>query len=141
MDRREIGLSEDWVKITGNGIPEGEFIVTSFVQDVNGVKILLDDGEHIVDIFFDGIPVLCSSAVEGIRMRTWENVQIKYNDKSIFRKSFFFEVKNSELIKWCIQESCGYYEEYQLKHYCIVTGEEMIDIVSTFEPTVKVSAI
>lgn len=35
MENREIGLSEDWIKIVRNDIPEGEFIVTSFVQDIN----------------------------------------------------------------------------------------------------------
>ena len=54
---------------------------------------------------------------------------------------FFFEVKNSELIKWCVQESCEFYENNQLKHYCIVTSEEMIDIVSTFEPIIKVTFV
>ena len=139
MENKETILSEEWIKIVKDDIPEGEYVVTSLIQDTNGTKILLDDEQYMINIFFDGIPVLIRSAVEGIRMQTWGNVQLKYNDKFIFRKSFFFEIKNSDLIKWCIQESCGLYEEYQLKHYCIVTSEEMIDIVSTFEPTVQVS--
>lgn len=141
MGNKEINFSEEWIKIIRNDIPDGEYIVTNFVQNINGTKIMLDDGEHIVDIFFDGIPVLSRNTIEGIRMRTWGNVQLKYNDKFIFRKSFFFEVKNSELIKWCVQESCEFYENNQLKHYCIVTSEEMIDIVSTFEPIIKVTFV
>ena len=141
MGNKEINFSEEWIKIIRNDIPDGEYIVTNFVQNINGTKIMLDDGGHIVDIFFDGIPVLSRNTIEGIRMRTWGNVQLKYNDKFIFRKSFFFEVKNSELIKWCVQESCEFYENNQLKHYCIVTSEEMIDIVSTFEPIIKVTFV
>lgn len=125
----------------GNDIPDGEFIVTSFVQNYDGTRIILNNDEHIVDLFFDGIPVLLRSAIEEIRMRTWGSVQSKYNDRYIFRKSFFFEVRNSELVKWCVEEGCGFYEEHQLKHYCIVTSEEMIDIVSTFEPEIKVSFV
>lgn len=128
---------EEWIKLVKEVIPEGEYIVTNFVQDSNCVKISLTEGEHIVEIIFDGVPVLVQSTVEGLRMRTWGNVQLKYNNKFIFRKSFLFEVKKSALVKWCIRESCGFYEESQLKHYCIVTSEEMIDIISTFEPIVK----
>ena len=90
MGNKEINFSEEWIKIIRNDIPDGEYIVTNFVQNINGTKIMLDDGEHIVDIFFDGIPVLSRNTIEGIRMRTWGNVQLKYNDKFIFRKSFTF---------------------------------------------------
>ncbi len=137
MENKETAFSEEWIKIIRSDIPKGEYIVTNFMQNANGTKISLDDGKHTVEIIFDGIPILVRNTVEGIRMRTWGNVQLKYNDKSIFRKSFFFEVKKSDLVKWCVQESCGFYEEYQLKHYCIITSEEMIDIISTFEPIVQ----
>ncbi len=137
MGNKEMDFPEEWIKLVKEVIPEGEYIVTNFIQDSNGVKISLTEGEHIVEIIFDGVPVLIRSTVEGLRMRTWGNVQLKYNNKFIFRKSFLFEVKKSALVKWCIQESCGFYEESQLKHYCIVTSEEMIDIISTFEPIVK----
>ena len=137
MANKEMDFPEEWIKLVKEVIPEGEYIVTNFIQDSNGVKISLAEGEHIVEIIFDGVPVLVRSTVEGLRMRTWGNVQLKYNNKFIFRKSFLFEVKKSALVEWCIQESCGFYEESQLKHYCIVTSEEMIDIISTFEPIVK----
>lgn len=138
MENRDIDFSEEWIKLIKNGIPEGEYIITNFIEDLNGVKILLlNEEEHIVEIIFDGFPVLVRSAAEGLRMRTWGNVQQKYNDKFIFRKSFLFEVRKSTLVKWCVQESCGFYEESQLKHYCIVTSEEIIDIISTFEPIVQ----
>lgn len=70
-------------------------------------------------------------------MKTWGNVQVKYNDRFIFRKSFFFEIKKSELIKWCVEESCGFYDADGLRRYCIVTSEEMIDIISTFDPIIQ----
>lgn len=137
MENKEIDFSEEWIKLINEGVPESEYIIINFIQDSNGVKISLNGGDHIVEIVFDGIPVLIRSAVEGLRMRTWGDVQLKYNNKFIFRKAFLFEVKKSALVKWCIQESCGFYEESQLRHYCIVTSEEMIDVISTFEPTVQ----
>ena len=102
MENKGTDFSEEWIKIKKDDIPEGEYIVTNFVQDLEGTKIFLNDGEHNIEIFFDDIPVLVRNTIEGLRMRTWGNVQLKYNDKSIFRKSFFFEVKNSDLLKWCV---------------------------------------
>lgn len=114
-------MQEEWIKIKLYEIPDGKFIVTSFVQNSDGTKILLDDERIAVEIFFDGIPFLVRNSVENMRMRTWSEVQLKYCDKFIFRNTFFFEVKNSKLIKWAMEESCGFYDESQLRHYCIVT--------------------
>lgn len=132
-------MQEEWIKLKQYEIPDGKFIVTNFVQNSDETKILLDDERIMVEVLFDGIPLLVRNAVENIRMRTWSKVQLKYCDKSIFRNTFFFEVKNSKLIKWVMEESCGFYDESQLKHYCIVTTEEMIDVIATFEPVVKVN--
>ena len=138
MENKGTVFSEEWIEIIRSDIPEGKYIVTKFVQDLDGTKILLDNGEHNIEVFFDGIPVLVRNTIEGLRMRTWGNVQLKYNDKSIFRNSFFFEVKKSDLVKWCVPESCGFYEEHQLKHYCITTSEELIDIIASFEPILRI---
>lgn len=138
MENKGTVFSEEWIEIIRSDIPEGKYIVTRFVQDLDGTKILLDNGEHNIEVFFDGIPVLVRNTIEGLRMRTWGNVQLKYNDKSIFRNSFFFEVKKSDLVKWCVRESCGFYEEHQLKHYCIITSEELIDIIASFEPILRI---
>ncbi|GKI16236.1 hypothetical protein CE91St44_27210 [Oscillospiraceae bacterium] len=141
MENRAIDMREDWVKLKQYNIPEGQFIVTNFTQNSEGTKIILDNEKVMVEVFFDGIPILIRNSVENIRMRTWSEVQLKYQDKFIFRKAFFFEVKNSELIKWAVEESCGFYEESQLKHYSIVTSEEVIDVLATFEPTVHVNTL
>lgn len=132
---------EDWIKIRSHNLPKGEFLVTSLVQDAMGTKIKLDNEEYIVEILFDGIPALLRSAVEGLRLATCIDVQLKYDDDFYFREEFFYEVKNSKLVKWCVEESCGSYSASELRHYCIVTSEELIDIVSTFEPTIKVSSV
>lgn len=139
MENRATDIQEEWIKLKQYEIPDGKFIVTSFVQNSDGTKILLDDERITVEIFFDGIPVLARNSVENMRMRTWSEVQLKYCDKFIFRNTFFFEVKNSKLIKWVMEESCGFYDESQLRHFCIVTTEEMIDIIAAFDPTVKVN--
>ena len=139
MENRTINMQENWIKWNPSNIPEGAFIVTDYIQNKDGTKFILDDDNNIVEILFDGITPIIRYSVEGIRMRTWGEVQQKYNDKFFFRNWFLYKVENSKLSKWAEEESCGFYVSEQLTHYCIVTSEEIIDIVSTFEPTIIVT--
>jgi len=138
MENRAIDMQENWVKWNPFNMPEGEYIVTCFIQNADGVKIILDDDTNIIEIFFGGIPSIVRISDEGIRMRTWGEVYLKYNDKSFFGGWFLFKVKNSKLSEWAEGESCGLYEAEQLTHYCIVTGLELIDILTDFEPTINI---
>ena len=139
MENRAMNSQEEWVKLQQHKIPEGQFVITSIFQNSDGVRITLDDDENIIEIFFDGVPSLIRIAPEGIRMRTWGEIQLKYQDKLFFRNWFFYQVKDSKLIEWVVEESCNFYDSKQLNHYCIVTSEELIDILASFEPIVTLS--
>ncbi|MEB3104082.1 hypothetical protein [Ferviditalea candida] len=141
MENRASDMQEEWTRLEHGVIPEGQFIVTSLIQNSDGTKVVLDDEKNVVEIVFDGIPSLVRITTEGIRMRTWSEVQLKYQNKFFFQNWFFYQVQNSKLSKWAKEESCNFYEEEQLKHYCIVTSEEVIDILAAFKPIVKVSKI
>lgn len=134
-------MQENWLKWNPTNIPEGEFIVTAHIQSRDGTKFILDDENSVIEILFDGITPIVRSSVEGIRMRTWGEIQHKYDDKFFFREWFLYKVENSKLSKWAEEESCGFYALDQLTHYCIVTSEEIIDILSPFEPTIIVKPI
>lgn len=138
MENRAVDMQENWIKWNPTNIPEGAFIATDYIQNKGGTKFILDDGNNIVEILYDGITPIVRSSVEGIRMRTWGEVQQKYNDKFFFRNWFLYKVENSKLSKWAEEESCGFYVSNQLTHYCIVTSEEIIDVLSSFEPTIIV---
>jgi len=133
-----VNTQEEWIKLQQHKIPDGQFVVTSLVQNSDGTTIVLDDERSVVKIFFDGVPSLVRIATEGARMRTWSEVQLKYQDKSFFRDWFFYYVQNSKLTEWAIEESCNFYDKEQLNHYCIVTTEELIDILASFEPVITI---
>lgn len=139
MEVNKPNTVEEWVKWDPVGMPKGDYIVTDFVQNAEGVKIILDDEENVIQIVFDGIPSIIRISVEGLRMRTCREVLERYQDNLFFRNCFLFKIENSQLSKWAEEESCGFYKAEQFKHFCIVTTEEVIDIVATFEPTIKVT--
>ncbi len=122
-------MQEEWFRWNPCDIPVGEYIITNFVQNEDGIRIMLYNEDHYVEIFFDGIPSIVRISVEGIRMRTWGEVQLKYKDKGFFRDYFLYEVKNSKLVEWAIEESCGLYQKEQMRHFCIVSTGEIVDII------------
>lgn len=138
MENRAINMQEKWIKLEQYKIPKEEYVVTTFLQNSEGTKIVLHGEKTTVELFFDGIPVLLRNTIANARMRTWSEVQLKYRNKAIFRNAFLFEVKSSKLIQWFIEESCKFYDDSQLRHYCVITTEEIIDILATFEPNVKI---
>jgi len=46
-------------------------------------------------------------------------------------------VENSSFLKWFHDESQGIYEENNLKHFMIFTGEEFVDVISHVAPFVS----
>ena len=131
-------IKEEWIPWNPTGIPEGDYVVTDFIQDEKGTKILIYDATTNVEVFFDGLPFLMRIAIEGIRIRTWGEAMENANNKSIFTNWFLFIVNNSRFTKWALEEGCGLYDMYDLTHYCIVTSQEVIDILATFQPSIRI---
>ena len=50
----------------------------------------------------------------------------------------FFKVQNSEYLQWLANKSHGWSDSFSFTHFCILSGDEMIDIVTNYEPEIKV---
>lgn len=138
MENRGHDFQEEWIRYNPLDIENGDFLVTSVVQDLDGTKILLKNKENNVEVFFDGFIPLVRVTDEGLRTRTGGEVQIKYGS-DFFMGWFLYKVENSKLTEWAIEESVwGFYKKEDLVHYCIVTRDDFIDILSSFEPTITV---
>ena len=141
MENRALNVKENWIKLNPLNLPDGDYCVIKFLQNVDGTEITLSDESNNVTVLFDGVTPLVRTSIEGIRMRTWGEVQQKYGNKYFFKDWFLYKVENSKLAEWAEEESCGFYKADKLLHFCIVTGEDIIDILSTFEPDIFISAV
>lgn len=139
MENRALNMEENWIKWNPLNLPEGDYVVTKFLQNIDGTEITLSDDSNNISILFDGVTPLVRTSIEGIRMRTWGEVQQKYNNKYFFRNWFLYKVENSKFAKWAEEESCGFYVSEKLLHFCVVTGEDIIDVLSTFEPDIFIA--
>lgn len=105
------------------------------VSEKDGDLIFSVDCDNIIiKITFKGTTPFYLYSEQGIRMTTWSTVQKKYNDNDYFKKSPLFIVENSVLSTMMDIESCGFYSDSDIKHYCIVTEQDVVDILSASAP-------
>jgi hypothetical protein len=140
MENKNELHKESWVKFNPTNMPELDYYVTKIIQDSEGTKFILKDSKNNVEIFFDGFIPMLTVSDEGIRMRTWMKIESEQPENFFFRHWFLYKVENSKLLKWVEKESFGVYEE-GLIHFIIATSDDVIDILSYFEPKITISEI
>ena len=68
MEKSNLEIQEQWLKWNPSKLPEGNYTVISFTQDLEGTKIILENEKNMVKVFFDGIILLARISTEGIRI-------------------------------------------------------------------------
>lgn len=129
---------ENWIIWNPANIEEGPAFSVEVIQNDEVTRFSVDCESRGIDILFYGLVPMYTYSLEGIRTLTWATVQEKKMDKFFFRKWFLYKVENSDFLSWAIKESCGYYSEAELTHYCIVTERDVIDILAMSEPEIVV---
>ena len=101
-------------------------------DDYEGFRILLK-GENsrskTLRMFFESI-LAYRNVDEGYMLRTLESIK----DREIFP---LYTVHNSIWLRWFHEESYNIVSNKMITHYSIVTPNDIIDILSEFEPIVE----
>lgn len=129
---------ENWICWNPLNIPDCRAFSVDISQDENGTEFAVECEDMSVSLLFEGYVPAYVYSDESIRMATYTPVQEKNNDRYYFRKWFLYKIENSDFMKWAMEESYGLYENYGYQHFCIVTADEVVDILSTVEPTIRV---
>lgn len=134
------GLHEDenWILWNPLNIPDCQAFSVEINHENSGTVFLTECENQFIRVMFEGGVPLYTYSDEGMRMATYAPVQIKNNDKYYFTKWFLYKIENSDFIKWAVKESCGLYEKHKLQHFCIVTANEVVDIISFVSPVIEV---
>lgn len=134
----ELHKDENWILWNPSNIKSCQAYSVEIAQDDRGTEFMVECENIFVSLLFEGYVPIYVYSDEGIRMATYTPVQEKNNDKYYFRKWFLYKIENSDFYKWAMRESYGMYEEYGYQHFCIVTADEVVDILSVVEPTIRV---
>lgn len=104
----------------------------------NGLQfIIIDDNHKKISITLSGY--ICSYRItnESFFMETLIFLKTNYGENYYINNKFFI-IENSEYLEWIKKQVDPIaYEVYKFKHYCIFTSNEIIDIISNYEPEVK----
>lgn len=128
--------NEKWILWNPTKIECGSAFSVEIFQEEDATRFTLNCKNGIVDVWFFCLVPIYLYSVEGIRMATWAPVQEKENDRFYFTKWFLYKVENSEFLDWAIKEGCGFYSKEDLTHFCIVTENDVVDILAMGEPLI-----
>ena len=112
--------------------------IEKLVNDKNGTLLVFksqDDNDTIQVIFQNSILSLRSTD-EGRRLKTINFLEEKY-ETDFYAKWTFFKVANSTYVEWFNQETYDIYTSYNIEHYVFMTSDDVVEILSTYEPHVK----
>lgn len=133
----QLHRSENWIKWQPKGMGGLYAYFTIPEHDENGINFIVQCAEGAVKISFDGnIPFYVFSD-EGLRTASYAPVQQQHNDRHYFNKWFLYKIENSDLLKWIGLESCGFIAGRYEKHFCIVTEDDVVDILSSVDPRLE----
>ena len=117
--------------------PEESYIDVEIFRNNCGTKIQVFGETHKIIIHFEGVLIGLQISMETARMGTIGGYQKKLDNRAYFAKWPLYKVKNSNYSKWFIKESCGIYTEQELYHYCIISDDDIIDILTYYQPKVS----
>jgi|DEB19_MinimDraft_3_1074340.scaffolds.fasta_scaffold46591_2 hypothetical protein len=132
-------ITEKWIKwVPTEGLANKYYIheVRSNIDSGFSIKLIDDDNDQkSITLVFPESVWCYRSNDEGIMQDTIAILNALY-PKDFYSHWTFFKVENSNYLKWIAEESGGLYERWGLQHFCIITDDEMLDIITTYEPNI-----
>nr|WP_320191892.1 hypothetical protein [uncultured Desulfobacter sp.] len=101
-------------------------------NDYEGIRFLLKgeaESSPTLRIKFESV-IAYRSIDEGCLQRTLDNLKAR----ELFP---LYKVQNSEFLSWLRKESYDSYNDRNIAHYALFCQDEIIDILSEFEPIVE----
>lgn len=131
---------EEWREVFKNIIPKGTYETLLSFGEKEGLLIKLISKKNIIYIEF-GYVVVFRIFDEGIILNAlFEESQIEKYKKDKF-SNIIYKIQNGDFDKFVKQIGNELYEYLDLKHYIIVTINYVIEVITEWEPRIKVVEI
>lgn len=125
---------ERWIPI--NGLPS-KLYNDAFIDSKEGIILEFSDEKDkkkIVVKFEDGV-LSYRNTDEGSLLKKLNYLEQQYGT-DFYSEWTLFKITNSEYINWFLDESSGIYEPNQVEHYVFFTPNDIIEILTTYTPSV-----
>ncbi len=74
---------------------------------------------------------------ESFCFKIFGDLSDKYGD-DFYSNWSFFKITDSDYLKWLSDKSCTVSDTLSFQHYCIIGGDEVVDVLSQKEPEVTI---
>lgn len=129
-------MKEKWTQWKPISNLSNKYYIESIINDATGLTIMFVDSINklakLKMVFENGIDAFRITN-ETFILSTISYLNEKYGDQ-FYAEWTFFKVENSEYLKFLSEQSGRISDSYGVKKYSIITDEDSLDIVSTYEP-------
>ena len=124
-------MSQYLINITPEQMSFNSILLIEFKYVNSKLEIILavDQERLCCKVSFD--------CVHSLRM-TDEGDLLKTLGEGLFQRLGIFIVKNSSYYEWFNTQSCGIHECEEIKYFCLVTANEVVEVLASIEPEVIV---
>lgn len=128
---------EHWEQICKSIIPVGKYKTLVKNGEDEGLFIILESKEHIVNIDFGAVSAL-RMLDEGIILEgIFDDIEISKHKESNFSNAIY-KIHGGEFASF-IKKACNeLYDFLNLNHYIIITINYVIEVISGDEPSIEV---
>lgn len=129
---------EKWIKWEPAKNLSGKYEIIKIVHTPNIFYITLfdiDNNKKIKIVFRHSIDTY-RITYETFRCNTISYLHEQYGP-DFYSRWTFFKITNSKYLKWLSEESCTISDSMPFTHFCILTSETLVDIVTGYEPKVE----
>ncbi len=133
---------EEWIRWQPLKNVSGKYYLESVIWSERGVIIVLSDELNLqkIEIQFENFVDAYRSTNESFYSVTFSDLSSRYG-ADFYKEWSFFKIQNSEYVQWLSKKSATWADEFLFIHFCILGGDEIVEIVARYEPTVKIVAI
>ena len=129
-------MKEEWIKWRKVNSTLKNFEISNIELNNDGLIINIDNLEINYKIIFESIYSF-RQCNESERWRTISSVQ--FDKGNFFSDCLFYEIKNSNYSKWIEEETFATVKAEEIFHFCIVTANDVVDILAYDEPQILVT--
>jgi hypothetical protein len=132
-------VEERWIKWEPIKDLANKYSIELISENKEGLIIVLSshsDSKKLVKIIFKDSVDSYRSTDESLRLSSVHDF-FKYSKHTLNGAWTFFKVNNSTYAQWLSEQSYGLSEPTLFTHFLLLTSDEVIDLIATYEPTVQ----
>ena len=132
-------MEEKWIQWRPLENLASKYYIDSVVDMIDNFTVNLVDArseKHKVEIvFLEGVEAY-TRVDESFRVKIIHELGEKYGD-GFYGDWTFFKVDNSAYVKWLSDQSYTWSDTRTFTHFCLISADVLLDIVTNYEPIVR----